>query len=642
MFYVTSLDGSQVEPLHGWGTDFNLSQSVDGTLTVSSTVLATTNNPGYNVLASESVVTIDDLNFRVKQFAPGIGSKQFTAVSDFFDHNATWIHGIFSGSHTAANHAQFALAGTGWTAVIDSSLAGTNYIPNFGNDSSVALIQKLCKYHQCEFAILPNKRIYLAKQIGPDNDYQFRYKHNVSDVVLKEDTSKLRTYIKGYGKDGLTVEYESPNAAIFGRREAEPVKDERFTDATALLNYIKLKLQDEPELAIESRIPELVNREIGERVWLFYEPLGVAMQTRILKQNKTLVRVDGELKLVTSSVVFGNTLVKDAGDDIVEQQVALNEAKEEIGETIETTKEEINETIVETVREINFKFQETEEKIVDQYTTITSQYTASISANARQIRTEMSEHVTTINNSIGAQYNRITEEYNSSITQTAREIRTDVTASITSVNNNIQNVQNYASSISQTAQQIQSQVNSQQTVIDGQGTRISSAESSITQQANQISQKVSQTDYNGSTIASLINQTAYDVSISAAKINLDGAVIVNGTISGASSINVSESAIIGTTLQIGQDWQSSYPKAIRFAGQYSSAGISYNNGSLTISAVDAINLDADNINILGSLSGNIDAASLNGFTLSTSTSGGKRYVTFRQFGSYLGQIELAA
>lgn len=46
-------------------------------------------------------------------------------------------------------------------------------------------------------------------------------------------------------------------------------------------------------------------------------------------------------------------------------------------------------------------------------------------------------------------------------------------------------------------------------------------------QADQISSKVSQTDYNGNTIASLINQTATTILIQAAHINLDGYVTAN-------------------------------------------------------------------------------------------------------------------
>lgn len=57
--------------------------------------------------------------------------------------------------------------------------------------------------------------------------------------------------------------------------------------------------------------------------------------------------------------------------------------------------------------------------------------------------------------------------------------------------------------------------------------------SSITQNANNIASKVSQEDYNGNEIASLINQTATTVQIDAAKINLNGYVTftnMNGAI----------------------------------------------------------------------------------------------------------------
>ena len=59
-------------------------------------------------------------------------------------------------------------------------------------------------------------------------------------------------------------------------------------------------------------------------------------------------------------------------------------------------------------------------------------------------------------------------------------------------------------------------------------TRVQSAESSITQQAGLISSKVSQQDYNGETIASLINQSADTVSIHASHIQLEGVVTANG------------------------------------------------------------------------------------------------------------------
>lgn len=60
--------------------------------------------------------------------------------------------------------------------------------------------------------------------------------------------------------------------------------------------------------------------------------------------------------------------------------------------------------------------------------------------------------------------------------------------------------------------------------IGGLSARMASAESSITQNATEIASKVSTTDYNGNTIASLINQTSTTITIDAQHINLNGAV----------------------------------------------------------------------------------------------------------------------
>ena len=87
---------------------------------------------------------------------------------------------------------------------------------------------------------------------------------------------------------------------------------------------------------------------------------------------------------------------------------------------------------------------------------------------------------------------------------------------------------------------------------------MSSAQSSITQMSDQITQKVSYTDYNGSTIVSKINQDPYSVTIDAQKINLNGAVIVSGDISGATNINVSKNITVGQTLNIGESWTGNY------------------------------------------------------------------------------------
>ena len=73
------------------------------------------------------------------------------------------------------------------------------------------------------------------------------------------------------------------------------------------------------------------------------------------------------------------------------------------------------------------------------------------------------------------------------------------------------------------------------TYVDGQ---VSSLQSQITVNAGNIALKVSSTDYNGNTIASLINQTATTIAISASKINLTGYITAtNLATAGQTTIN---------------------------------------------------------------------------------------------------------
>ena len=92
---LTVTDGSQVERLIKIGTDFKMEQLVDGTFTVSFSCFPSENNPDYELLKSESIITVDGNDFRVKVFADNVYSRSVTALSIFFDHLKTYIHGIF-------------------------------------------------------------------------------------------------------------------------------------------------------------------------------------------------------------------------------------------------------------------------------------------------------------------------------------------------------------------------------------------------------------------------------------------------------------------------------------------------------------------------------------------------------------------
>ncbi|MGA4518392.1 hypothetical protein ACPA0F_14050 [Solibacillus silvestris] len=89
MFY-TSLNGSQVDPIINIGTDFKMEQLVDGTFQVSFSVFPSENNNArFDLLQSESIVTIDNYVFKIKQFNKNTNNKSVTGIRTFFEHSKT-------------------------------------------------------------------------------------------------------------------------------------------------------------------------------------------------------------------------------------------------------------------------------------------------------------------------------------------------------------------------------------------------------------------------------------------------------------------------------------------------------------------------------------------------------------------------
>ena len=497
------------------------------------------NNPGYSFLQEEAVIVVKDHEWRIKAVSESTDYKNITALHIVMDLIDMPFNQLLNGTYTPRDLLTTILSGTGFTLDLDESGLSSVLLKDFGQKNPWKLLKEATDLLQAEFTVLPNRVIHVRQKLSSDKGQQLRYGYNLRNITKKSDSSDIVTHvIINYGEDySQTAEFESPTAGNYDRAYyADIINDERITDLAGAQRRAERLFKD-IDLSYEKDIARTgESYELGETVHTIYEPLNdLSITTRISKMS---YEWNGE-EFDLVSVTVGNYVFKTA-DEIYQDQSdkAINDTHEKIDET----KEIINKTM-------SFKFQETEEKMFDQYTTVTTEYNAAITLSAREIRTDMAQNVQTINTAIGAQYNKITAEYNSSISQTAQQIRSEVSASVTSIGNDIQNVRNSVSSVTQTASLIESRVNSQEWTINNQGTRISSAESSISQQANQISQKVSYTDYTGSTITSLINQDPWAVSISAKKINLTGAIFVDGSISGATNISVTTDIQLGRMLQ---------------------------------------------------------------------------------------------
>lgn len=278
--------------------------------------------------------------------------KNVTAIHKFFvDLINKQQPKIHNGSITFNNYMNLVFEDTPYTFVAIDHFPAREF-ENLGNDNRLALLQKGLDRFQAEFELVGNQ-VRFYKQIGNDTDFQFRYGHNIKAINVDIDTTNLATRIRGTGDHelGIEAEYTSPNSAIYGIIDAPPVNDERFKSEETLLEEMKRRLIDEPEISITvdfvdlraAGYPYTVPNE-GDRVWLIYEPMNdLLIETRIMeiveyfKYDETIdefVVIKTEVTLSNDKKTFAGTMFDNVrkqlreivNDDGIIRYSALDEA----------------------------------------------------------------------------------------------------------------------------------------------------------------------------------------------------------------------------------------------------------------------------------------------------------------------------
>jgi phage minor structural protein len=581
-------------------------------------VVNRSNNPGYPYLQEEAIVSVSGHEYRIKKLSDKTRYKNLNALHVVTDLSGTPFNQKLSGTFAPNDVFSTLLAGTGWTFNFDAADVITSVeLKDFGRSNVWKLFRDFCNRLQVEFNLLPGRKFDIRKSLSGDYGRQYRYAYNLKNLSKDSISTNLVTHIIVNHGENLqqTATFESPSASNYDRPiYGDIINDERIKTYEEAYERAKVKFQD-IELAYELEIAELgETHELGETIHTIYEPMDdLSIVTRILKIREEW---NGEDFVATSANV-GNSVFK-TSEEILQDQ-------------IKDTESNVNENIEKTTEIIRKEYKlELSETVTDLERNITTNYTAMISLTARELKTEMTQHVTTINNNLGSMEAR----FNSSISQTASQIRAEVSSEVTTINNNIYDVKQDVSSLSITASSIQSTVTSHSSSINGLNTQMSSAQSSITQMSDQITQKVSYSDYTGSTIVSKINQDPYSVTIDAQKINLNGAVMVNGSISGATDININRDIYMGRTLHFSD-----------------MTTISGTNGTILLDAYNDIEyqgrhhifygdvVDFSRVTVTGLNISSGDASSVNGISFFQSSNNPKVLVV-RKYGSDIGYLSM--
>lgn len=468
-------------------SSFEMVETLSEGFSLSFNVLAT--DRFYGLVEEWQTVIVDGHEFTIIKIQETPSYKKVEAIHSFYRLIGTRKESIMGGTRSVKEFLNHTLNGTGWGYQIDFDESAI--ITNFGVGNVVELVNQVCAAFQCEYQLVTNRTIRFSKQIGGDKKAQYRYKKNITAISKSIDITNVYTKITAEGADGLQIVYTSPNAETFGEIVAEPIKDERYTVRESLIEFARQSLKDEPDVSIELDVVETGDKNIGETIYLIYEPMNFTATTRVLEKKYGYSA--GRVRL--KSVVLGNAKMKTLTDILVTQKAEITDQKKQVESRFEQT----NEKITLAVDEIGGELSQLEIGV--------GNIEARVSNNEGEI------------SSLAIQ--------NGQIEARVSESEQDVASLSISLSN------------------INLQINRRVADVEG---RMGSAESSINIQANQISNKVSYTDYNGNTITSLINQTPNYVQIQASKINLNGAVIVNGSITGSSNIDISNNIYIGNAI----------------------------------------------------------------------------------------------
>jgi phage minor structural protein len=300
MLEITSLSGeSELLANH---TGLKRNQAVNANRSLSFLLPKTSvNSHAFDLVEEEAVVTDQTTGeeYRIKALEQRVVNhtpvKSVSAPHVFFDLvDQRRYTTLTTGAKSMNELLSFIFTGTEWSFSIVDSFSTIEF-ENFGDDNCLALFNNVIDRFGAEYE-LSGRTVTIRNKIGSTVDLQFRYNHNIKTFKHSINSANLSTYIRGTGKkdsDGNPVveaEYTSPNASIFGLRDAPPYSNESITNESTLLAAMKRVLPDAPEVTIELGFVLLKSAgylkerpELGDIVPTIYEPLNIDLDLRVME-----------------------------------------------------------------------------------------------------------------------------------------------------------------------------------------------------------------------------------------------------------------------------------------------------------------------------------------------------------------------
>lgn len=192
-------------------------------------------------------------------------SVSFDAIHKFFwDMAKNVLYSETSGSHTIKWYLDQIFANTGYSYALNFN---PNAIAkdNWGMKNKLSLFNDVITSIEGEFEI-NGTLVSIFKNIGTDLSTIVRYGFNLSDMTIENDASGFVTYGEGFGAyadqdnmtgDRLHVTYTSPLASVYGKLQAEPIDDQRYTIESNLLDAVKSQVDASFSISVNLSLYDL-------------------------------------------------------------------------------------------------------------------------------------------------------------------------------------------------------------------------------------------------------------------------------------------------------------------------------------------------------------------------------------------------
>ncbi|ADG41486.1 hypothetical protein LKI_09735 [Leuconostoc kimchii IMSNU 11154] len=260
------------------------------------------NSVAAQMMAPQTRVLVPETNqwFRLSSVNPvPLGKTRAYSVSAV--HVGTDLHDMYvdkrlTNTQSLDDCMKFITDGTDFKYIIHDTFKNYSFSDGFGGDFSDSLLMNTLKSDFGFEFYFDNWTIHIYKQLGDVDQFVFVDGYNATKISWTEDYSNIRTSIKGLGKQNdngsyaASAEYRSPNANIWGVKQAATVQDDRFTDGSSLLEYIKSQLQDYPiiqytmeraEFEHGAKLSEFNSIKVGNS-GLLKDRFGIDVDTRIV------------------------------------------------------------------------------------------------------------------------------------------------------------------------------------------------------------------------------------------------------------------------------------------------------------------------------------------------------------------------